>query len=152
MTNLAEQVNEFQNSWLEQQQQLVQECQATLKNATATVVSGDTWCQTINMMEQQVNSMLDSQQRSLTSMVKIMEQVGNPAFDLHQWEHQVIENLELWIDTQQKLWGVWFEVLRHTPTGNQTLDDDLINSWKEFIDRTADIQQQWLSCWPNEKP
>ena len=151
MTDWAEQITEFQRSWLEQQQQLLTGWLGTLQNAAGTGTPQNAWRQTIDAMEQQVNSVLDTQQQSLTALLKTVESTGNASMESHLWEHQAEEGIELWINTQHRLWEVWFEMLRNASPARQTPGEVLTKNWQDLVDRAVDIQEQWLSGWTNEQ-
>ena len=150
MTDWAEQITEFQHSWLEQQQQLLSGWLGTLQNAAGTGTPQHAWRQAIDTMEQQVNSILDTQQQSLTALVKTVESAGSTSMESHQWEHQAEEGIELWIDTQHRLWKVWFDMLRNASPAKQTPGELVAKNWQEFMDRAVDMQEQWISGWTNE--
>lgn len=151
MTDWAEQITEFQRAWLEQQQQLLSGWVGNLQNVAGTSTPQNAWQQTIDAMEQQVNSVLDTQQQSLVALVKTIEQTGNASVGSHRWENQAEEGIELWIDTQHRLWKVWFEMLRNASPATKTPGEALAKNWQDLVDRAVDIQEQWLSGWTNEK-
>ena len=151
MKDWAQQISEFQHSWLEQQEQLLSGWLSTMQNAGVPNTPQTTWRQAIDTMEQQVNSILDTQQQSLTALVKTVESAGNASLEPQQWEHQAEEGIELWVDTQHKLWKAWFEMLRSASPASQTPAEMVAKNWQDFMKRTVEAQEQWLSSWTNEK-
>lgn len=152
MSNWADQISEFQHTWLEQQQQLLSGWLGTLQNAAGAGTPQNAWRQTIDANEQQINSVLDAQQQLLTSLVKTVENAGNVPPESKQWEHQAEEGIELWTDLQHRLWKVWFDMLRNASPVPQTPGELLTQNWQDIVQRAVDFQEQCLSAWANNQP
>lgn len=147
MANWADQITEFQRNWLEQQQQLMSGWLGTLQGAAGAGTPQSAWQQTIDANEQQINSVLETQQKILTALVKTAEDAGSATLEPGRWEHQAEESIQLWVDLQHRLWKVWFEMLRNASPVQQTPGQLLTKNWQDIVQRALDFQEQCLSTW-----
>ncbi len=145
MTSTAEQITEFQRNWLEQQQELMSNWFGTMQKAAESNTPNTTWTEAIDTLEKQVDSVLEMQQQSITTLLKTVEDSLDDTFDTEQLEHQLEEGINLWTDVQHRLWEVWFDMLRHASPVDQLSSVTLASNWQEFVDRTMDIQKQAFS-------
>jgi hypothetical protein len=145
MTSTAEQITEFQRNWLEQQQELMSNWFGTLQKAAESNTPKTTWTEAIDTLEKQVDSALEMQQRSITTLLKTVEDSLDDTFDTDQLEQQLEEGVNIWTDVQHRLWEVWFEMLRHASPVEQLSNITFAKNWQEFVDQTMDIQKQAFS-------
>lgn len=145
-------MTDFQRTWLEQQQQLVSGWLGTLQSAAGAGAPQTAWRQTIDANEEQINSVLDTQQKLLTALVKTAENAGTASLESNQWEHQAEEGIELWIDLQHRLWKVWFEMLRNASPVQQTPGQLLTKNWQDIVQRAVEFQEQCMSTWAGSQP
>lgn len=149
MPDWSDQIAEYQRQWTEQQQHLLNDWLKAVQGA-GTGTPPDTWQKAINAIEQQVNNALDAQKQSLTALAKNAESVGSVPEPFTQWVQQMEQGIGQWSDIQQRLWKVWFDMLRSTaPTGQQP-GEIFANSWRDMMQRATSIQTQWLSGWPGQ--
>jgi hypothetical protein len=145
MTSTAEQITEFQRNWLEQQQELMGNWFGTLQKAAESNTPETTWTEAIDTLEKQVDSALEMQQRSITTLLKTVEDSLDGTFDTDQLEQQLEEGVNLWTDVQHQLWEIWFEMLRHASPVDPQSNVTLARNWQDFVDRAMDIQKQAFS-------
>ena len=62
-----------------------------------------------------------------------------------QWFHQLEESVELWTDVQERLWKVWFDMLRTTVPSAQTPGETLLKTWEDMVHRAMSVQEEWMS-------
>ena len=155
MLEWDDQASEFQRNWVKQQQELLGDWLGALQNAGAGQPAS-MWQEAVAVMEQQVNSALNNQKQSLLKLVDNTRQVEGVPEAFSQWVQQLEQGLELWTDVQQRLWQVWFDMLRTTTPAAETPGETLVKNWQEMARQAASIQEQWLSNWTGavsgEKP
>lgn len=145
MTSTAEQITEFQRNWLEQQQELMSNWFGTMQKAAESNTPNTTWTEAIDTLEKQVDSALEMQQQSITTLLKTVEDSLDGTFDTDQLERQLEEGINLWTDVQHQLWEIWFDMLRNASPVDQQSNVTLAQNWQEFVDRAMDIQKQAFS-------
>lgn len=146
MTDWSDQIAEFQRSWVQQQQKLMTDWLESMKSAGGGASAPD-WRQAADVMEQQVNSALDAQKRSLRAVAEKMEAVEGSPKELNQAVKQFEEGIERWVEVQQEMWQVWFDMLREASPKPQGAGETMMKSWEDMVRRTMSIQEQWLSSW-----
>lgn len=144
MTDWSDQIAEFQRSWVQQQQKLMTDWLESMKSAGGGASAPD-WRQAADVMEQQVNSALDAQKRSLRAVAEKMESVEGAPNELNQAVKQLEDGIERWAEVQQEMWQVWFDMLREASPKPQSPGETMMKSWEDMAKRTMSIQQQWLS-------
>lgn len=72
MSEWPDHVTEFQRAWVEQQQKLLSDWLDSMKNAGGDTAGAD-WRKAADVMEQQVDSALDAQKRSLLAFAENIE-------------------------------------------------------------------------------
>ncbi len=151
MNNWAEQMVELQHTWLDQQQQLMSAWLGSLQHPVGIGRTQNAWHQAIDVNEQQINNVLDIQRQVLTGIAESVENAFNTSLDSNQLEHRLEEGIELWMDTQQRLWKVWFDMLRSALPSRQSSGEVLSKNWQDIVERAMDFQEQCLSTWTNSQ-
>jgi hypothetical protein len=146
MLEWEEQISELQQNWVKQQQELLGDWLGTLQNA-APDKPANMWQDAVAVMEQQVNSVLDIQKQSLLSLAENSTHIQGMPDSYNQSIHQLEQGLERWTEIQQRLWQVWFDMLRSTAPAAQTPGESLVKNWQDMARRAISIQEQWLSNW-----
>jgi len=146
MSEWDEQVSEFQRNWMKQQQALLGDWLGTLQNAGADKPA-NMWQEAVSVMEQQVESVLDIQKKSLLSLAENSRHVQGVPDAFSQWVAQMESGLELWTEVQRRLWEVWFNLLRSNTPAAQTPGETLVKNWQDMARRAISTQEQWLSNW-----
>jgi hypothetical protein len=143
----TDQLAEFQRQWVEQQQQLLNNWLASLQSGGRGTAQNN-WRTALDIIEQQINSALDAQKRSLVALIESAERVAGMPEPMAQGLHQLEEGIDRWNDVQRQLWQVWFDTLRATSAPvPQTPGEMMFRNWQEMADRARSIQEQWLSTW-----
>lgn len=151
MSDWSRQITDFQQKWLEEQQQLLDDWLKTLQGAGGGTPPG-TWQQAIDAIEQQVNSALDFQKHSLMALAENSGQVEGTPESLVQWIHQIEEGIEQWNDVQHRLWQTWFDMLRAASPVDEKPGDIMMKNWQEMANQAMEFQEQWLSSWADIQP
>lgn len=162
MSEWDQQISEFQRNWMKQQQALLGDWLGNLQNA-GVEKPASMWQEAVAMMEQQVNSLLDIQKKSLLSLAENSRHVQGAPDAFSQWVAQLESGLESWTEVQRRLWEVWFDLLRsNAPAAAQTPGETLVKNWQDMMRRAISVQEQWFSNWmgsqaaaenmPAEKP
>jgi hypothetical protein len=148
MLEWDEQISEFQHNWVKQQQELLGDWLGTLQNA-GNAPPACMWQDAVGVMEQQVNSVLAVQKQSLLSLAENSKHIQGMPDAYSQWLQQLEKGLELWTEAQQRLWQVWFEMLRSTAPAaqTQTPGEALVKNWQDMARRAISVQEQWLTNW-----
>lgn len=146
MTDWSDHIAQFQRNWVEQQQKLMTDWLESMKSAGGGASAPD-WRQAADVMEQQVNSALDAQKRSLRAVAEKMETVEGAPKELNQAVKQLEDGIERWTEIQQEMWQVWFDMLRNASPKPQSPGEAALKSWEDMAKRTMSIQEQWLSSW-----
>jgi len=146
MPEWTDQITEFQQAWVKQQQQLLSDWLGSLQQAGAGAPP-DVWRQAVDIMEQQVNSALDAQKRSLKALAENAGQAEGTPESFAQWSRQLEEGIEEWTGMQHKLWQVWFDMFRSAAPREETPAEALLKNWQDMAQRAASLQEQWLSDW-----
>ncbi|MEJ2760055.1 MAG: hypothetical protein P8126_00565 [Gammaproteobacteria bacterium] len=146
MSEWTDQIAEFQQAWVSQQQQLLTDWLGNLQK-TGSAATPDVWRQAVDIMEQQVNSALDAQKRSLTALSENAGQAEGMPEAFAQWSRQLEEGIEEWTKMQQQLWQVWFDMFRAAAPREETPAEALLKNWQDMAQRAMTIQEQWLSDW-----
>lgn len=146
MSEWSEQIAEFQRAWVEQQQKLLSDWLDSMKSTGGGAVGAD-WRKAADVMEQQVNSALDAQKRSLLSFAENMENVQGAPEAFTDALKQLETGIDQWADVQHKMWHVWFDMLRSTSPVPQTPGGTMMKSWEDMVKRTMSVQEEWLSRW-----
>ena len=151
MSDWSNQITDFQQKWLEQQQQMVDDWLKTLQGGGGGAPP-NTWQQAIDVIEQQVTSVLNLQKQSLMALAENTEQVSGTPEPMTQWVQQIEAGIEEWNDVQQRLLQTWFDMLRASSPADEKPVDMLVKSWQEFANQAMEIQEQWLSGWADMQP
>lgn len=138
------QIAEFQRKWTEQQQQLLRNWFDTLQGASGGTLP-NTWRQAIDTMERQVNNTLDAQKRSLMALSGNARDVEGVPEPLTQWLCQLEKGIALWNEVQQRLWQVWFDMLRAAVPAPQNPGEVLAGNWEKMMQSALSLQEQWLT-------
>jgi hypothetical protein len=144
MAEATNQVTEFQREWAAQQQKLMSDWLEALEGFGPTTPP-KAWRKTVDLMEQQVTGALDAQKRSLLAMAENAENIEGAPEPVTQWFQQLEEGVELWTDVQERLWKVWFDMLRTTVPAAQTPGETLMKNWEDMVHRAMSVQEEWLS-------
>ncbi len=151
MSDLPNQVSDFQKKWMDQQQKWMNDWLETLQSMGGGAPN-DTWQQTLDVMEQQVKSALDAQRKSLVTLAENAQHTEGSPESIKQWTQKMEEGMVQWNDMQQQLWSTWFNTLRSSSPGKAQPEDILANNWRDFANRAVEIQEQWLSAWEGMQP
>ena len=146
MSEWPNQITEFQRNWVEQQQKLMSDWLDSMKNAAGDPAQAS-WRKAADVMEQQVDSALDAQKRSLMAFAEGMEKVEGAPEAFTQAVKQLEAGLEQWAEVQHRMWHVWFDMIRAAAPAPQTPGQAMVKSWEDMVKRTMSIQEQWLSTW-----
>jgi len=145
MTDWTDQITEFQRKWTEQHQKLMSNWFDMLQQASVASTHAS-WKQAVDLMEQQVNTVLDNEQKSLKTLVEHAQDIENTPRELGEWERQIEQGIDTWTDLQQRVWRLWFDMLRNTVPHEQT-STTLARRWGETVQSFMEMQEQWLSDW-----
>lgn len=145
MTDWTQQITEFQRMWMDQQQKLMSNWFDTLQQAGAASTHA-AWKQAVDTMEQQVNTVLDNERKSLKMLVEHAREIENTPKELSEWERQIEQGIDTWTDLQQRVWLLWFDMLRKTVPREQP-GDMFARRWGETVQSFMEMQEQWLSDW-----
>lgn len=146
MSEWADQITEFQRNWVEQQQKLLSDWLESMKAAGGDSPRAN-WRKTADVMEQQVDSALDAQKRSLLAFAENLEGVEGAPEAFNQAVKQLEDGIDQWAEVQQRMWHVWFEMLRATAPAPQTPGEAMMEGWEDMVKRTMAVQQEWLTKW-----
>lgn len=146
MSEWPDQIAEFQRNWVQQQQKMLTDWLETLQSA-GTAAPDNVWQQAVDVMEQQVNSALETQKRSLISLAENAENIEGAPEAVKQWAQQQEEGIKRWTDVQQQLWQVWFDMLRSGTPVAQTPGEAMMKNWQDMARRAMSVQEEWLSNW-----
>lgn len=145
MTDWTEQFTEFQQMWMDQQQKLMSNWIETLQQ-TGVASTHAAWKQAVDTMEQQVNTVLDNERKSLKTLMEQAQEIENTPKELGEWERQIEQGIDTWTDLQQRVWRLWFDMLRNTVPSEQP-GETLARRWGETVQSFMEMQEQWLSDW-----
>lgn len=146
MAEWPNQIADFQRTWVEQQQKMMSDWLDSMQNASSEA-SPPSWRKAADVMEKQLNSALDTQKQSLLAITENMENVEGVPDAFVQAVNQLEKGIELWSEVQQRLWKVWFDMLRSTAPTPQTPGEAMLESWQDMVRKTMSMQEQWLSNW-----
>jgi len=146
MTEWADQIAELQRNWAQQQRKLMTDWLESMKSAGGSTGVPD-WSQAADMMQQQVNSALDAQKRSLRAVTGKMAAVEGAPRELNEAVQQLEQGIDRWAEMQRQMWQVWLDLLRQTSAKPQTPGEAMMKSWEEMAQRAVSMQEQWLSSW-----
>lgn len=144
MTQWSDQIAEFQRTWVAQQQKLLEEWLSSMKSAGGESPRAS-WRQAADFMQQQVDSALDAQKRSLVAFAESLEDIDNAPEAFNETMKQLEQGIEEWTEVQQRMWQVWFDMLRATAPTPQTPGEAMMEKWEDMVKQTMSIQQEWLS-------
>lgn len=144
MAEWTDQIAEMQQKWVDQQRKLMTEWLESMKSGAVGMQPPD-WRQAADLMEQQVTSALDTQQRSLQAMIGNMRNMEGAPKELAQAAKQMEEGVERWTGVQNQMWKVWFDTLRDASSSAKSPGESMKQNWEDAIKRTMSIQEQWLS-------
>lgn len=147
MSDWPDQITEFQRNWVEQQQKLLSEWLDSLKSAGGGDSPRATWRKAADVMEQQVDSALDAQKRSLMAFAENIENMEGVPESFSQSVKQLEEGIEQWADVQHRMWRVWFDMLRTGTPAPQSPGEAMMENWEDMVKRTMAVQDEWLSKW-----
>ena len=146
MTNWTDQITEFQNACMEQQQQMLSGWMSALQKA-GTGTPQNVWHKALDTLEHQVDGALDTQKESFKALLKTIEDAGNSSPEITQWEHQADAGMNLWFNMQHQLWKAWFEMLRNASPAKQSPGEILAQNWQDMMQQAMSMHEQWLSSW-----
>lgn len=148
MPEWPSQITDFQRTWVEQQQKMMNDWLESMRGAGSDA-SPASWRKAADVMEKQVNSALDTQKDSLMAIAENMENLEGAPDAYAQAVNQLEQGIELWAEVQHRLWKVWFDMLRATSPVPQTPGEAMLESWQDMVRKSMTIQEQWLSNWTN---
>lgn len=146
MSDWSEQLTEFQRAWVEQQQKLLSDWLDSMKSAGGGATGAD-WRKAADIMEQQVDSALEAQKRSLMFFAENLENVQGAPEAFTDAVKQLETGIEQWADVQHEMWRVWFDMLGSASPVPQTPGETMMKSWEDMVKRTMSVQEEWLSKW-----
>lgn len=144
MAEWSDQIAGMQRKWVEQQQKFMNDWLESMRRAGSGGPQGS-WRQVADVMEEQVTSALDTQQRSLQGIIDNMKNVEGAPDEFAQAAKQMEEGIERWTEVQSKMWKVWFDTLREASTEPKTPTESMMANWEDMVKKTMSIQEQWLS-------
>jgi len=144
MSDWPDQISEFQRNWVEQQQKLLSDWLESMQGAGGDSARAS-WRKAADVMEQQVESALDAQKRSLAAFAENMENVEGAPDTFGDAVKQLEDGIEQWAEVQQRMWRVWFDMLRAAAPMPQTPAEAMMDSWEDMVKRTMSVQEEWLS-------
>jgi len=146
MADWSDQMGEFQRDWVRQQQQLMTDWLDSMKSIGGSSAKPD-WRQAADIMEQQVDSALDAQKRSLRAVAEQMAAVEGAPREIRDAVKQLEDGIERWAEIQRDVWRVWFDMLRDASPKPEKPGETMLKSWEDMAKQTLSIQEQWLSNW-----
>jgi len=144
MADWTDQITQFQRSCMDQQQKMLSGWFTTLPQGGYGAPQ-NVWRQAIDTLEQQVNSVLDTQQQSFKALSKTLEQAGSASPEMSPWGPQVEAGMSFWMNMQKQLWKMWFDMLRNATPARQEPGEMLAQNWQDMVKQAVNMQQQWLS-------
>lgn len=144
MTDKTDAFTEMQRAWVAQQQDLLNDWLGSLKNSQNDSFRAN-WRKAADVMEQQVSSALEAQQKALLTCVTNLESVEGAPEAVTENVEQLKTSLERWTEVQRETWRVWFDFVRTAAPAPKTPKDAAMETWEDMIKQTMSIQQKWLS-------
>lgn len=139
MLEWSDQLTEFQYNWVEQQQKLLSDWLDSMKSAGGDSTRAS-WRKAADIMEQQVDSTLAAQKRSLLFFAENLEDVEGSPEAFNQALKQLEEGIDQWAEVQHRMWRVWFDMLRSTAPAPQTPGEAMMESWEDTVKQTMAVQ------------
>lgn len=144
MSDWPDQISELQRNWVAQQQKLLSDWLDAMKGSGGAT-AGSGWRQAADVMEQQVDSALEAQKKSLLAVAENMENIEGAPETFSQAVKQLEEGVEQWTEVQHEMWRVWFDMMRAASPAPQNPGEAAMEGWEDMVKRTMSIQEQWLS-------
>lgn len=144
MTEKTDAFAEMQRAWVTQQQELLNNWLGSIKSSPNDSLRAN-WRKAADVMEQQVSSALEAQQKSLMACVTNLERVEGAPEAVAENVAQLKTTIGRWAEVQKDIWRVWFEMAREAAPAPKTPTDAVMESWEDMVKRTMSIQQKWLS-------
>ena len=108
------------------------------------------WQESIDFIERQINGALEAQIKSMKTLIANTESVTDVPESFAQWFARLEQSIELCGEMQQRLWEVWFNMLRST-TGPGT-GTTVYENWQEMMDHAVSMQEQMFNQWMTLQP
>jgi hypothetical protein len=138
-------------TWADTQQQLLTNWFDTMRGLGGTP-SQATWHQTVEAWQKSVKETLDVQAEWARNWTETLASAkGNPQ-ELRNLLRQGQEQMQRWIDTERRLWQVWFDIVKdinfamEPRTGTQA-GKNLVQVWQDAVSKMTDMQSSLVRQW-----
>jgi hypothetical protein len=138
-------------TWADTQQQLLTNWFDTMRGLGGTP-SQATWHQTVEAWQKSVKETLDVQAEWARNWTETLASAkGNPE-ELRNLLRQGQEQMQRWIDTERRLWQVWFDIVKdinfamEPRTGTQA-GKNLVQVWQDAVSKMTDMQSSLVRQW-----
>lgn len=102
------------------------------------------WKESIDLLEKQVNCALENHTQGLKAVLAGSAGIMGNTEPFSQWFQRLQQGIELCAETQQRLWNVWFDMLRTAVPGMQNPGGSLMKNWQEMMDPIILMQEQMM--------
>jgi hypothetical protein len=95
---------------------------------------------------------MEAQRDWTKSWVESLDSIEGLPDQAAQSAHRFHEMTEQWLNTQQKLWASWFEMIKGMDVSNLSdnwvdMARDPIKGWQDATERVLETQSKWLQTW-----
>ena len=138
-------------TWADTQMLLLTNWFDTMRGLGATP-SLAAWHQTVEAWQKSVKETLDVQAEWARNWTeKLASAKGNPE-ELRGLLRQGQEQMQRWIDTERRLWQVWFDIVKDINFGMQPrtgtqAGKNLVQVWQDAVSKMTDMQSSLVRQW-----
>ena len=111
-----------------------------------------TWRQTVEAWQKAVNETLDVQTEWTRNWTETLASTKGTPEELRSQLRQGQEQMQRWIDTERRLWQVWFDIVKDINFGMQPrtgtqAGKNLVQVWQDAASKMTDMQSSLVRQW-----
>lgn len=147
----TEQAQEMANNWTEMQKKLMDTYFESVSEMSKSP-SEKLWDQTIATGKQAIANTLNAQKDWLNTWVENLKAIDGMPVQATESAEQYRQLSVNWLDTQNKLWDSWFEMLRkfdmssYSGMGSGAATNPF-QAWQESSTKIMEAQVAWMNSW-----
>jgi hypothetical protein len=151
MMEWAKQTEDMLKTWADMQSKL-QESWLKAFQRSATPQPTDPWEKTVQVWEESVKAILDTQVECAKLWAKSFIPLNSISEERSDWARQGEEMITQWTEIHKRLWEAWFSLAQRvdfSAAGGSWEREGrrAWEGWQEAMQKAMDVQTEWVRLW-----